>query len=168
VIGGFYGNWTLIPESVAPPARAGASLAYLITERYLVLFGGYVPGPTPGSRVAFNDTWEFKDYVWTEFTTPRAPSPRFGAAFEDDHWDANDTTPFPAAGVLFGGETANGSYLGDTWVFSGGSWTELTGVKAPSPGPRAFAMIGDDETDGNVEMFGGTNGYAMSDLWTFF
>ncbi|MCI4373901.1 MAG: kelch motif-containing protein, partial [Thermoplasmata archaeon] len=101
-----------------------------------------------------------------------APSPRYGATFADDHWDANlsrKNSSLPdAAVVLFGGETSTGQFLNDTWVFSDGVWAPLSNAGTPSPYGSAFAAIGDDETDGSVEMFGGTNGNAMADFWTFF
>jgi len=161
----FTGTWKNVTLSLptAPSARAGASMIYDIHDKYIVLFGGQVPG----SSTAFNDTWEFKGGKWTNVTTKVAPPPRYGAAFVDDHWDET-VLPDATAAVLFGGESASGGYLNDTWEFYNGTWTRDTHGHSPYPPASAFAAIATDEDDGDVMMFAGTNGNVMDDFWTFF
>jgi hypothetical protein len=179
--GNFTGAWTLIHPAFSPLPRAAAAMMFSTIDSTIVLFGGYVP--TPSGPQLLGDTWTFAGGQWTELFPATSPSPRYGAAFVDDHWDAkvskkyvspNGSLPDTSA-VLFGGTTGGDRFLNDTWVYFNETWTNLSAlslspwtVGTPSPAPAAFAAVGDDETDGNVEMFGGWNGNAMADFWTFF
>src|SRR4029077_8038026 len=69
--------------------------------------------------------------------------------------------------LLFGGDykTAN---LGDTWVFTGDTWTQLN--PSSSPSPRDLPAMVYDAADGYVLLFGGqdvTNGNVLGDTWKF-
>jgi hypothetical protein len=67
--------------------------------------------------------------------------------------------------LLFGGESgaATSSVLGDTWIWSGGSWTEAN--PAMSPPRRSLAAMA--PLGGGVVLFGGSdaNGNSLSDTW---
>lgn len=63
--------------------------------------------------------------------------------------------------VLFGG--GNGADLGDTWVWDGSTWTELT-----IAGPAARGGTAATAWNGNIVLFGGeAGGVYQSDTWTF-
>ena len=116
-------------------------MVYDTIDHYVVLFGGV--NTTTG--VVYNDTWVFTGSDWIQLALSHAPSPRYGAASTwayavtssggKDHFGYLE---------LYGGETVNGTYLGDTWKFVNGSWTQLNiGVKAArSPPPmRSWPTI---------------------------
>jgi hypothetical protein len=73
--------------------------------------------------------------------------------------------------VLFGtaSQPANpGSVKGETWIWKGGKWTELT--LSNSPEPRVFAGMAYDEARGQVVLFGGqsvADGGQLQDTWTW-
>lgn len=67
--------------------------------------------------------------------------------------------------VLFGGAGAGGA-LGDTWIFKGGHWSQLS--PSTSPSPRSGAAMAYDAADGYIVLFGGSGcGGLCGDTWTF-
>jgi len=150
------GQWTLRSPTVAPAARAGANLVYDSTSHQLLLFGGW----NPVTKSAFNDTWEYAAGAWTQLSAASGPSPRYGATASDD--------PQDGAVMLFGGLTSTGTFLGDTWIFKSGAWTEVVTKTGSAPTPSAFSNVGNDESDGNVQLFGGYNGNYLGQFWVFY
>ena len=79
--------------------------------------------------------------------------------------------------VLFGGCATGGNpfgcskVLGDTWTFSAGNWTNISGALSTSPGPRYASAIAYDSTDGYIVMFGGCGtrkaSCLLNDTWKF-
>ena len=71
--------------------------------------------------------------------------------------------------VLYGGEStpigsAGPRLLGDSWVWTGRSWTRLAPKTSPTPRTQAV-MVGDDLTGGLV-LFGGSGSRgALADTW---
>src|SRR5262249_61811179 len=63
----------------------------------------------------------------------------------------------PASGkiIMFGGDTG-ATYLNDTWLFDGITWTEVT-VNTPPPA-RAAAQMAYDSVTQKVVLFGGFKG----------
>ncbi len=53
--------------------------------------------------------------------------------------------------VMYGGTSASGSTLADTWTWDGSSWATSTG---PSPGKLSGAHMSDDPPDGGVLLIG--------------
>ena len=97
---------------------------------------------------------------WLNVTgeTQGAPPPRaYGRSVAYD----------PADGylVVFGGLGANSSYLGDTWTYRNGTWTELHESTAPEP--RDHSTLAWDPVDHYLVLFGGSAGGVFSDTWTF-
>ena len=93
---------------------------------------------------------------WGQLQLTGAPTARSGAAMTYD----------PADGyvLLFGGY--DGGYLGDTWEFKGGAWTQITQA-TPVPSPRDGASMVYEEAGGYVLLFGGYNGAYQGDTWAF-
>jgi PKD repeat protein len=86
-----------------------------------------------------------------------APSPRSASAAAYD--------PSASAVILFGGRSATGEPLGDTWEFSRGAWTPLT---VAGPSPRWGASAAYDPLTGRLVLFGGENATGpLADTWTF-
>src|ERR1700733_3508008 len=83
---------------------------------------------------------------WNQLSPANSPSPR------ETHALAYDATHGQV--VLFGG--FSGSYLNDTWVFNGTTWTNVTPANpANGPSPRSNVEMVYDPATGNVVLFGG-------------
>ncbi|MBO0888809.1 hypothetical protein J2P12_06885, partial [Candidatus Bathyarchaeota archaeon] len=108
----------------SPSPRVAASMTYDPIAGVVVLFGGCCRSPT---QDVYGDTWEFQCKLfacgWTNVTSDTGPPARLFASMEYDAADGYT--------VLFGGTTTFTSTLpftslGDTWKFTGGSWTNIT------------------------------------------
>ncbi len=166
-------SWTQItPPSGAPnPAvRFSPSMTYYPAGHDVLLFGGYGE-PNAGPWVFYQDTWAYASGHWTELvdnttcTPSTCPAPRAAAMI---------TYYPPAQGVLlYGGYYLNSTYavvpLGDTWLFAGGSWHNITATAGTPPSPRYDASMVWDSADGYVVLFGGAQSYGSTfgDTWTF-
>jgi PKD repeat protein len=132
--------------SQSPSARFGAGFAFDPLAGELVLFGG-TDGPS-----YLNDTWTFTASGWSHAASAVAPSPR---AFVQMAFDATDGYT-----LLFGGahgSAASGwTVLGDTWAFSGGAWSNLSGKLTTAPTPTAAGAALFDASDNAVLLFGGS------------
>jgi len=64
--------------------------------------------------------------------------------------------------VLFGGEGAGGTQLGDTWEWDGSFWTQMDNIGPP---PRhAHAMVYDSTRQVSI-LFGGFSAAHLADTW---
>jgi hypothetical protein len=101
---------------------------------------------------------------WNQLSPASSPSQRSTPAI------AYDATHGQI--VMFGGYT--GSYLNDTWVFNGTTWTDVTPADpAKSPSIRSNEQMVYDPATGNVVLFGGlapapgnpTGEVRLGDTW---
>jgi hypothetical protein len=152
------GAWSPIAplSGVVPPARTNATSSYDAADGVVVLFGGIGSG-----SAVLGDTWTYSGGAWTALGGPgfTAPSPRSSAGMA---FDASD-----AYTVLFGGESAAHAPLGDTWTFSAGRWTNLTGTVGLGPSARFGASVASDPERGGLILYGGENSSPLADTWTF-
>jgi hypothetical protein len=153
------GAWTDITSSAvpAPPARGNAFFGWDSTDECAVLFGGY-----DGSvATSFNDTWTFVHGQWTNKTgnlTGPSPPARFDGAASSEL----------GGGLLIFGGHGTAGLLSDTWSYSGGAWTDLTGSAGSGPSARVAATLVEDPADGYLLLFGGYNdGTYYGDTWEF-
>ncbi len=151
--------WTQLSPSTSPSARAGAGIAYDANDGYVVLFGGI----NPGTSTTYGDTWSFLGGAWTLVLSSGGPSPRYGAAVQYAYQSAR-TYNFV---LLFGGETATGTFLGDTWWYVHGAWQQVLVGKRATPLPSAFLAAAGDTSDGNPVLFGGYNGNSLGGFWVY-
>ncbi len=100
-------------------------MVYDAEDGYVVLFGGSFLNLTSFHTTYYNDTWALENGKWVNLTAAGpAPSPREGFEMA---YDAEDGYV-----VLFGGHPGKGpNALNDTWTFSSGIWTNITGVRSP-------------------------------------
>jgi hypothetical protein len=107
-------NWSKLAAQ-GPTARSFANMA-LLADGVDVLHGGLAPSAgIPAGDLT--DTWLFDGTRWTLVAANSAgPSRRFGAAMAALGNAAHKV-------VLFGGETADGLMMGETWTFDGATWT---------------------------------------------
>ena len=149
--------WTdLSPFAGGPPsARYISAMVYDAYDHYVLLFGGY------GSGGLDSDTWTFVNNTWSQLSPSNSPPGRYATAL------AYDVTDHEV--VMFGGTTSGATTYNDTWAFSRGSWSNLTGTTNQTPGARWREAMTWDSVDGYVLMFGGTNAAASpySDTWSF-
>ncbi|HZY93198.1 MAG TPA: PKD domain-containing protein [Thermoplasmata archaeon] len=77
--------------------------------------------------------------------------------------------PLLSAVVLFGGETTGGNALGDTWEYTGGTWTDLTASLTTSPSARWAPGLTYDPQTQSILLFGGRDQSPtwFNDTWTF-
>jgi len=103
--------------------------------------------------------------VWTNITAHQATSPT-GRVESAMVYDAVDGVV-----VLFGGYSAAGTYLNDTWAFTSHGWTRIVTSTAPN-GRADFGLIY-DAADREVILVGGTyknpNGTTtdLNDTWAY-
>jgi hypothetical protein len=135
-------------------------------DQYFLLYGGESAGTTP-----LSDAWRLTAvsptlFLWLPMSfqpipVPVTPGPRYeaAAAFDD----------YARSVVLFGGESCGSSacsFLGDTWTYANGLWSEAFPTSAPSA--RFGAAIAYDPLNGNVYLFGGCGRTCpLSDLWVY-
>ena len=152
-------DWARQDTPVAPAQRANEPmlLAHDTARGVTVGFGGN-GAPTgrcglPG-RGECNDTWVWDGATWTDVTPAVRPSARSAHAL------AYDATR--GVVVLFGGGSleepascgnpATG-LCGDTWVWDGAAWTDVT--PAASPSPRAYPAMAWDPVRAEIVLTGG-------------
>lgn len=136
--------WSTVSPPVSPPPLAYASAAYDNDNATLVLFGGVTP-----SGALSDNTWVWDGSTWRSYAGTKivAPAARELAAMAFD--------PVLHQLILFGGRSAGGALLGDTWAWNGASWYQV-GQRSPgpSPSPREGAAMAYDG-HGNLVLFGG-------------
>lgn len=155
-----HGTWTLLhPSSGGPSPREWAAETMDQAAGYVLLFGGY-----DSTDHLLNDTWTFVGGNWTELQAESPPQARAGAALAYD--------PTLGYAVLFGGYNhtlacCGTDELGDTWMFSGGTWSKASGSNGPAP--RSFAGFGYLPSVGALILVGGSTSQSTdaSDTWWY-
>jgi ABC-type transport system involved in multi-copper enzyme maturation permease subunit len=95
---------------------------------------------------------------WTNITSSTGPSPFNCASMT---YDAADGYV-----ILFSIGGSPGRFIGATWKFLGGSWTNIS---TSSASPRVVASMAYDGADGYLVLFGGYNSFGgfFADTWKF-
>jgi hypothetical protein len=155
------GGWTTLGQTggSGPSARHGASLGFDIGTESLLLFGGI-----SASGTAFGDSWLFGTQGWAPLNgagqLSEGPSARA--------WGSLSYDPLLSGDLFFGGSNGNALY-GDTWLFAGGSWTNISSVVSHPPAPRSESATAFDSTDGYLVLEGGRTSLSgvRNDTWAF-
>jgi hypothetical protein len=111
-----------------------------------------------GGHATDTDVWEYDGDAWTNIAPAgAAPVPRPSAAMAH----------VPGVGaVMMGGDTLSGPGLGDTWIWDGAAWTDVT--QPAAPGDRLGHMMAYDPVRAQIVLFGGANGsQRLGDTWTW-
>jgi uncharacterized protein (TIGR03437 family) len=143
-------TWTQESPMTSPPAENSHAMAYDSLHGQVVLFGR-------------QGMWLWNGSNWTQPFPKKSPGPRFGCAmaYDSKHMQV----------VLFGGQDAiTNQYLGDTWLWDGSNWTQIS--PANSPRPRAQHTLVYDSFNQQMVFFGGTGNEFQSksvfhDTWTW-
>ncbi len=135
-------HWLLWTPQIAPTPREGTSASYSATLVDQFYFGGY--GITPSGTLGFlNQTWLYHTGEWREAFPRISPSARAFAAQGTINEATFNGTGKPRQDVILFGGWNGSSYLGDTWVWQGGSltgtWTQAS--TSASPSPRAYTPL---------------------------
>ncbi|MBI5524957.1 MAG: hypothetical protein HY897_01340, partial [Deltaproteobacteria bacterium] len=146
---GAAGTWTPRAPLSSPPARDGHGMAYDVTRRVSITFGGYSGGE-------LRDVWEFDGVscVWRE-RTPTGIKPAARAAH------AMAFAGSAGRAVMFGGGGDDQTW---EWEGTGGTWIDRSAV-VPRPSARGGHSMAYDSSRGKVVMFGGGN--QLADIWEY-
>lgn len=148
-------DWTKLSPATSPPVRSGASMAFDTNKGVSVLYGGQLDNSTLRS-----DTWSFDGTTWTNMNAPLAGRFNSSMAYDPVHNNV----------VLYGGNDVT-NILGETWVLSGNTWSQIVPITNPSP--HQGAPIAFDRTSKRVVMHGGVKTAegliqtADLDTWTW-
>jgi cysteine-rich repeat protein len=128
----FDGTWQRRPVlGDGPSARSDAALSFDSMRNRVVLFGGR---DSAGS-CTLSDTWELADNRWTQVNiVGEAPIPRCNAASVFD--------PRFKGVLMFGGRQST-TFLSDTWVFDGTSWSSIN-IAVPPSNLQNVSMVYDE------------------------
>jgi len=146
------GRWTNLTSAVvaAPSARNLGLLTYDTADHLVVLYGGFLPGGSPGNVADPNETWTYTAGTWTNATVPGPPPVYVGQATDSLQVLVDD----PAAGyVLFYdalGPCPSHNACPVEWTYHAGVWTNRTAGPAPVPYLPLFVMVTYDTTTGSV------------------
>jgi hypothetical protein len=166
-------DWRQINTAHEPPARYGAAVGYSTHTGALLLVGG----DNFPQLAGWPDVWRFDGSDWSSFSASGGgPAPRLGAQIGFD----SVLDGF----LLFGGATASGGSLNDTWLLENGTWST-----SPSPAPprrgtstergavaAASLTPGEQGMRGGFLLFGGhsavsggadNSGGYYADTWVF-
>lgn len=148
-------TWSQLSLS-GPVARYAATMVYDSATNQPVLFGGFGGSSIPYSFLGDTWGWNAETSIWSLLSSS-GPSARINAAM--DFAGAIDQP------VLFGGGTT--SAVGDTWAWTGASWSS----QAPTTSPlaRTLASMAFDTASGQLVLFGGNGSLSgtqnLNDTW---
>jgi hypothetical protein len=150
------GNWGLAPYAihVAPPPLVDATMAFDAPLNEFLLFGGEL-----ANGRAYNGTWAFGSFQWTNLTADLRSSPPA---------DLSPTMAFdPTTGEVV---LVSSSDPGATWTFGSGGWSALPATDWVEP-PAVNATAIEDPLFGGVLLFGGdspgSGSHPLNDTWSF-
>jgi hypothetical protein len=131
-------SWKLL-DSLGPPIRNLAGVAYDIRRSVIVMHGG-----TASRDLNYGETWEWGSGGWVK-RSESGPGVRSHTQMAYDRARARS--------VLFGGQNAAGDvFPNDTWEWDGTAWSRSTGNAPPS---RVHHAMGYDASSGRIIVFGG-------------
>lgn len=157
-------SWTEIHPLGGPPvAREGSTFTFDPALGVVVLFGGL------GASGPLGDTWELgylpsvSEWSWSRVAPARSPTARYLAAATYD--------PSLSAILLFGGCGGADCPLGDTWTFTGSTWSECATSSCGSgqaPSARYGSAITYDGAADAIVLFGGAGAEGVvGDTWEY-
>jgi hypothetical protein len=134
------------PQKDSPPGRRYHGMAFDSARGRTVLFGG----EGAGSKVSYNDTWEWDGTAWKEVggDSP-GPVSRF----------YNRLCYHPPTGriLLFGGTNHSHFYDPTTWLWDGSGWAAPQ-LLTPKPKSRAAYSMAYNPHNEKILLFGGRTG----------
>lgn len=157
------GVWTQASPAHTPPGRFRNAMSYDPVRKRVVLGGGPAWFIQSGAYTYRDDTWEWDGNDWHQIPVTNSPFTTLRSLYAMAYDPVNQGT------LLFGGGDSTAAYLGDTWLFDGVDWQQLSPPSAPSPRQK-FGMVY-DSTRQRIDLLGGygPGGYYgwQSDHWTW-
>ncbi len=154
----------------SPPVGQGAMLAFDQATSQLVLFGG-----VGLSSTFFDDTWLWTGSTWTQVDDSGDPGCTSSCTSSPPASEAGGLVYDPATAqlVLYGGLGSGSTYLDDTWLWNGSSWSQTddsgdagcTTSCTSSPQGRWRAVADFDPVTGQLVLFGGSGSSYLNDTW---
>ena len=145
-------SWVEQRPTKSPSPRRFHKMVYDAARAQGVLFGG-----EGNDGELLSDTWAWDGATWAQLAPISAPTPRrrgFALAYDAARGHV----------VMFGGQSAEGDTLADTWIWDGATWA--LAAPANSPPPKSGQTMAYDVARGNIVMFGGWDETgALSDTW---
>lgn len=145
-------SWVEQRPTKSPSPRRFHKMVYDAARAQVVLFGG-----EGNDGELLSDTWAWDGATWAQLAPISAPTPRrrgFALAYDAARGHV----------VMFGGQSAEGDTLADTWIWDGATWA--LAAPANSPPPKSGQTMAYDVARGNIVMFGGWDETgALSDTW---
>ena len=149
-------RWVHHDETKHPPATDHFAMEHDGRRSQAILFGGRTEDDD-----LTDETWRWDSNGWRRVSSS-GPAPRLHGAMAYDPTDRRI--------VLFGGDPrrANGTFLADTWTWTGREWAR-SATGTPRPGGRADADLAFHPEAGGVVLFGGVTakGGFPDDTWVF-
>ncbi|HEV2429313.1 MAG TPA: kelch repeat-containing protein, partial [Thermoplasmata archaeon] len=146
-----------------PGTASTTAMAFDAKDGYTLLIA---PNTSAAATAASaSETYAYVGGDWVRLHPTTAPSSREYASMT---YDAR-----LGKIVLFGGYSFSGSFLGDTWEFSGGSWTDVSALSNQTPSARSAAALAFDPSGGFDLLFGGYGSLGsalfgnLTDTWEF-
>ena len=150
------GHWANLTPSlrVAPPALGFPAMTYDTYNSTILLVD---IGWPPYSQTT---TWTFHAGVWRNVTRPGGltGSAVYPLQLADDpvnHEVVAYVSDVNRSGYLDGGCAGWAPVCNETWIYTGGNWTDVTRGLMPSPSPRESEGLSYDSADGIVLLQGG-------------
>jgi PKD repeat protein len=145
------GTWTNLTSLVAggpPPTPIIPSMAYDPWTSEVILFGG-----ESIANYNLSLTWTYHARIWTNITASVGipPSPRIDATFLADAASHQMILFGGAYGASGGG---SGSFHDDTWLFSGTTWSNISGAVGSSPPPLYAPRGAYDPAESGIVLLG--------------
>ncbi|MGA9838860.1 MAG: PKD domain-containing protein [Thermoplasmata archaeon] len=138
--------WTNITAHAGTPPspRVQAIFVADLASQQMILYGGAVALPGGGSGGFLDDTWLFQNDQWSNISgsVGTAPPPLF---------EANGVYDPAESGVLLVGTGYSAApLLGYTYLFTGGTWQNLTPTEVGAPPTFDFPAMGYDAATSTV------------------
>jgi hypothetical protein len=165
-----FAKWVNLTGSAhaAPPGVVSPGFTFDSKDGYVLLFGGYGAGPKGGATY-LNQTWTYTRATgWVDRTVAPSPPPRV--------WTQMAYYPPDREVVLFAGQESQNKTgnptLDDTWTYSKGLWTNVTGGLPILPPGRFGGVMAWDPSDNALVLFGGLSATlvgspVLDDTWWF-
>ncbi len=163
-------HWTQLHPLTHPSGRSDAGMVYDAADGYVILFGGWRGG------YCLNDTWTYRDGVWTNLSIPGPHSCHPAMAY--DAADGYVVAYLNFSRYGFSSSQPPPQSHTETWIFAHGRWTELHIAEPPVVD---FALATYDAASRAVLLYGfsyietgdgnGTNGTnqtrMVEETWAF-
>jgi Galactose oxidase, central domain len=143
-------SWQLLAREASPGPRALHAIAAF--DDGLLLYGGQRAG------APLADTWQYD-----------GDAKGFQRSVDDPEARAAHALAGVGASVLLFGGLGEAGLLDDSWLWTRDGWTGVCGTDAcaTAPSARSHHAMASDATGKRVVLFGGTDGRALGDTWTW-